>query len=275
MFKKIVSYTPTVGESWIMFACVVVCGSLLAAPTTLPFVKDISVISLFLSYILTLSPAFVYAYLKGKKGQYSPKRKINDSYFGKMNPVVLFIMLPVILAAYLFVIDPAAALFTTPEWFRGMVTGNSVLWSSMTVCVCAPLLEELLCRGIMLRGMMEKGVSPAKAIFWSSLIFGVIHMNPWQALPAFLIGLLFGWLYYKTGNIWITIFLHFLNNASSLFIYHVYPDLAAAESIKAMIGNDQIYFPIYAISVAVLALSYFLISKYVGRRDEQETVISA
>ncbi len=275
MFKKIVSYTPTVGESWIMFVCVVVCGSLLAAPTTLPFVKDISVISLFLSYILTLSPAFVYAYLKGKKGQYSPKRKINDSYFGKMNPVVLFIMLPVILVAYLFVIDPAAALFTTPEWFRGMVTGNSVLWSSMTVCVCAPLLEELLCRGIMLRGMMEKGVSPAKAIFWSSLIFGVIHMNPWQALPAFLIGLLFGWLYYKTGNIWITIFLHFLNNASSLFIYHVYPDLAAAESIKAMIGNDQIYFPIYAISVAVLALSYFLISKYVGRRDEQETVISA
>ncbi|MBR5610954.1 MAG: CPBP family intramembrane metalloprotease [Bacteroidales bacterium] len=275
MFKKIVSYTPTVGESWIMFVCVVVCGSLLAAPTTLPFVKDISVISLFLSYILTLSPAFVYAYLKGKKGQYSPKRKINDSYFGKMNPVVLFIMLPVILVAYLFVIDPAAALFTTPEWFRGMVTGNSVLWSSMTVCVCAPLLEELLCRGIMLRGMMEKGVSPAKAIFWSSLIFGVIHMNPWQALPAFLLGLLFGWLYYKTGNIWITIFLHFLNNASSLFIYHVYPDLAAAESIKAMIGNDQIYFPIYAISVAVLALSYFLISKYVGRRDEQETVISA
>lgn len=275
MFKKIVSYTPTVGESWIMFACVVVCGSLLAAPTTLPFVKDIPAISQFLAYLLTLAPAFVYAYLKGKRGQYSPKRKINESHFGKMNPIVMFIMLPVIMAAFLFFIDPAAALFTTPEWFKDAVITESFFWTSMTTCICAPLIEELLCRGIMLRGMVEKGVSPAKAIFWSALIFGVIHMNPWQAIPAFLMGLLFGWLYYKTGNLWITIILHFLNNATSIVTYYFYPELAEVGSFKEMIGNDQIYFPIYAISVAVLALSYFLISKYVGRRDEQETVISA
>lgn len=65
-------------------------------------------------------------------------------------------------------------------------------WSSfLTVVIFAPLFEELLCRGVILRGLLHH-ITPAKAIFWSALMFAVMHLNPWQALPAFMVGLLMG-----------------------------------------------------------------------------------
>lgn len=277
MFKKIASYTPTLKESWIMFLCVVICGTILATPTTL--VGDVYVISTFLSYILTMTPPFIYAYLKVKRGNYLPKHKINSPYFGKLHPVLLFLMLPLIYGAFQVVIEPINSMLTTPEWFDALMKetalGGNLFWSVMTVCICAPLMEEFLCRGLILRGILENGGSPAKAIFWSAVIFAILHMNPWQALPAFMLGLLFGWLYYRTRCIWIPVTLHIINNSLSTLLFHLFPDLPSSSTIRDLIGNDQVYFPIFAISVAVLALSYFIISKYVGRHDEQETVISA
>ncbi|WP_409994892.1 CPBP family intramembrane glutamic endopeptidase [Chitinophaga pinensis] len=44
---------------------------------------------------------------------------------------------------------------------------------------------------------MLKRYPPRKAIVISALFFGLIHLNPWQALPAFCIGLLLGWVFTK------------------------------------------------------------------------------
>lgn len=279
MLKKIFSYTPNLKESWIMFLIVLVFGSLLAIPTS--GLKEIHFFSTFLTYILTLSPAFLYAYVKGRKGEYSPEYKINDPYFGKLHPAVLFLLLPLIYAAFTIAAEPINSIITPPEWFEDLMKetalGGNIYWSVITTCICAPLLEELLCRGIMLRGMIENGMSPAKAIIWSALIFGVIHMNPWQALPAFLMGLMFGWLYYKTRCIWIPVTLHVINNSTATLLFKVFPDLPSDTTFKELIGDPQLYFSIFAISIAILALTFFIISKYVGRRNEHEkkTAVSA
>lgn len=279
MFKTISSYTPTLKECWIMVVCVVVFGSILAFPATA--VPEIHILSTLLTYILTLAPAFLYAYLKGKRGNYTPEYKINDPYFGKLHPVVLFLLLPLIYGAFIIAVEPINSIITTPEWFEELMKntalGGNIFWSVITTCICAPILEELLCRGIMLRGMIETGMKPVKAILWSAFIFGVIHMNPWQALPAFLLGALFGWLYYKTRCIWIPVTLHVLNNSTSTLLFKIFPDLPASVTFKDLIGDPQLYFSIFALSIAILALTYFIISKFVGRRNEheQETTLSA
>jgi len=84
----------------------------------------------------------------------------------------------------------------------------------IAVVIAAPLLEEWLIREVALKGMLQH-MAPHKAILWSSVMFGVIHMNPWQAIPAFLMGCLFGWLYYRTRSYWTCVALHALNNGMS------------------------------------------------------------
>jgi membrane protease YdiL (CAAX protease family) len=90
----------------------------------------------------------------------------------------------------------------------------------MTV-VFAPVLEELLFRGIILKGMLNMKMNPTKAIVVSALIFGLIHGNPWQTTGAFFLGLVLGWVYQKTQSLIIPILLHAFNNgiASLMMIY--------------------------------------------------------
>lgn len=93
--------------------------------------------------------------------------------------------------------------------------------------ILAPILEEIIFRGTILRGFLSN-YSPKKAIIYSALIFGIIHGKPELIWGAILIGLFFGWVYYKTKSIGITIILHVVANFSVLFqsyLYYKYSDL--------------------------------------------------
>lgn len=98
-------------------------------------------------------------------------------------------------------------------------------FSVIAAVVAAPILEELLMRGIILDGFLKR-YSPAKSILWSAVIFGVFHLNPWQAVGAFAIGLLLGWLYWKTKSLTLCILLHAANNATAFLVV-------------SMIGKDK------------------------------------
>lgn len=89
----------------------------------------------------------------------------------------------------------------------------------ITICIVAPLVEEILFRGILLRGLLNhSSINPYTAIFYSAIIFGIVHMNPWQFLGAGTLGALFGFIYYRTKSLWLCIFLHALNNTISYLL---------------------------------------------------------
>jgi hypothetical protein len=77
--------------------------------------------------------------------------------------------------------------------------------------VAAPLLEELLLRGILLRGLtLNRGARAG--VLWSAFFFAVIHLNPLQAAPAFVNGVVWALVLLRTGSLGTTLFLHSLNN---------------------------------------------------------------
>ena len=78
-------------------------------------------------------------------------------------------------------------------------------------CVAAPVLEELFFRGILLKGLL-RNYRPAVAIGQSALLFGLMHMSPAQSIATALMGLILGWLYYRTRSVTLCIGLHMLNN---------------------------------------------------------------
>ena len=80
------------------------------------------------------------------------------------------------------------------------------------ICIGGPILEELLMRtaifGLMLRG----GVKPWVAIVISALVFGLMHMNLAQFVFASIGGLMLGFVYYKTNNIFSVMIIHIIQN---------------------------------------------------------------
>lgn len=101
------------------------------------------------------------------------------------------------------------------------MTGGDMWVDMLCVAVFAPFFEEWLCRGTVLRGLLSRGMKPAAAIGISALFFAVIHLNPWQAVPAFLIGCLMGFVYYRTGSLKLTMLMHCANNALAVVVSHI------------------------------------------------------
>lgn len=103
----------------------------------------------------------------------------------------------------------------------------------LSIVLLAPILEELLFRGA-IQGGLSHQMKPWVAITVSSLFFGLIHMNPAQIPFAFLLGMLFGWLYYRTGSLLPGIVGHVLNNSVATVNMFLYGDT----SIEEQIAND-------------------------------------
>ena len=91
------------------------------------------------------------------------------------------------------------------------IAGGNAFGTFVIAVVAAPVVEELLFRGIVLRSMRK--FTPAwAAILISSVLFGVYHLNIVQAVYATLMGIAAGILYEKKRNLLFPILVHFANN---------------------------------------------------------------
>lgn len=87
----------------------------------------------------------------------------------------------------------------------------------ISAAIVAPILEEILFRGIILGGLLHR-YSPRMAVLASALIFAVAHANPWQFPVSFIMGILLGWWFLKTNSLILCISAHAFNNAWSYLL---------------------------------------------------------
>ena len=107
-------------------------------------------------------------------------------------------------------------------FFGNLAGGGQPLGSFLLVVVVASVTEELIFRGLLLRGLLRTR-RPVVAVIVSAALFAAIHLNPWQALNAFGLGLIFGWVYCRTRSLGWCIFLHALHNALPLYVTNHLP----------------------------------------------------
>lgn len=135
--------------------------------------------------------------------------------------------------------------------FRDLVKQPTL--ALFVMCVAAPVLEELIFRGIVLKGLL-KNYSPWVAIGQSALLFGLIHINPVQIVGAGLIGLLLGWLYYRTRSLWLCMAGHSLNNLVA-FLGMTNSSVSDVETANKLFGSNAGY----ALALVVSALTMGII----------------
>ena len=109
-----------------------------------------------------------------------------------------------------------------PEWFiemmMNLVAGKTNFWRSVALTVVvAPLTEELLFRGLILRGFLNH-YGKSKAVLVSAILFAIIHLNPWQLIGALILGVIFGWWFVQTRSLIPCLFGHALANAFPLIL---------------------------------------------------------
>jgi membrane protease YdiL (CAAX protease family) len=100
------------------------------------------------------------------------------------------------------------------EMFRQMfATKQNPIAAFVLLVVVAPVTEEVLFRGMILRGFRTR-YSTRMAVVASAFLFGCLHANPWQFIGAFGLGLIFGWWLLRTGCLWLCVLGHAVANGS-------------------------------------------------------------
>lgn len=100
------------------------------------------------------------------------------------------------------------ALLQMPGW-------PDLLANLFLIGVIPALGEELLFRGI-LQGQLMRRWSPWAAIILSGAVFSFVHFQMEGFFPRWILGVLLGWLFWKTSNFWVPVFVHFLNNGAQV-----------------------------------------------------------
>lgn len=89
---------------------------------------------------------------------------------------------------------------------------------ALSISVFGPILEEVMFRGAIQGYIMRKTGKPWLSILLASLVFGIFHMNPVQIAYASMLGVVLGWIYYRTGSLLSVIVGHVLNNSMATIV---------------------------------------------------------
>lgn len=84
----------------------------------------------------------------------------------------------------------------------------------IAICVAPAICEELLFRGLVLSGFKDKGKKVAVIV--SAILFTLMHGNAEQTIHQFIIGLVIGYIFIESGNLWLGVLVHFFNNFISI-----------------------------------------------------------
>ena len=118
-----------------------------------------------------------------------------------------------------FFIDLLSKIWTPADGGIEAVTEaifSGSLWATViSTVIMAPLMEELMIRGLTLNKLLS-GTTVKKSIIVSSIIFGIIHLNILQGLNAFVLGVVLALVYVKTRSLILCMLCHAANNLMSV-----------------------------------------------------------
>ena len=169
-----------------------------------------------------------------------------------------FIVTLVLTFAVIVVTEPLASLIPMPDSVKDLFETmfRPTIPAFLTAVIAAPILEELIFRGIILEGFL-RNYSPVKSILLVSLLFGVAHLNIWQFIGAFVIGAFISWIYWKTRSIVLSIVVHMMNNLIGYLAMLFSSESVADTTISDFTGSIEMYYVVFGISFVILALGFY------------------
>lgn len=184
-------------------------------------IENLTLYILILSQILKLILVLVFLKLRSKKfhhqyGLTYIKNKNLDSDFYKIITIAFGVagFGNILLSVFLKIFENNDYINTTLETLETMLNYNStfeylVLFAS--VVIIAPILEELLFRGILF-SETKKYLNVTASMVINGLCFAIYHMNIIQGINTFFMGMVLSYVYYYRRNIKEAIAIHMINN---------------------------------------------------------------
>lgn len=208
----------------------------LSNPLVLSAMKVLQVFSTALGMFLV--PAIVTAFLFS----HQPARYLHIGAIPKLTDILLVVVLIFSVAPLINLIYEFNKMLQLPEFMSGveawirakedemekltlafldMKTTGDLLSNVLVVGLLTALAEEFLFRGVLLRLFREMTGNMHVAILLTAILFSAIHMQFYGFIPRMLLGMLLGYLLWWSGNLWLPVLAHFINNSGAVVFAYI------------------------------------------------------
>ena len=133
------------------------------------------------------------------------------------------------------------------------------------IALLAPVVEEVVFRGAILRKLLSGMRSKWGAICISAILFALVHTNPAQMPHAFLMGWLMGWLYMRTGSIVPGVVFHWANNTVAYLMTVAYPG-DETKLVDIFGGNEKAVWMSVVFSMCIFIPALFQLNIWTKKR---------
>ena len=246
-------------------------------------------IQIFSSIGIFVIPAMIFSYLKtGNSLQYLQWKKnieVNPTIFSVFIMVVAFPILLVLMIGNQAMVLPdflqgleswmkeqEEQLAGLTEAFLRMDGFGDFLLNLLMIAIIPAIGEEMLFRGGLQKLLQDWTQKPHLAIFISAAIFSAIHVQFYGFVPRMVIGMLLGYLFYWSGNLWYPIIGHFINNGVQVVAVYAGQIDASSEAPTFSTMPPESQMSLAFMVVGSLVIGSILLKFYRGYFDEKYEV---
>lgn len=213
----------------------------------------------FVSYVVSVGITVVFAWwITTRKG--TVRHPFSFS-LKRSNPTLILWGIILVLVTST-VIEPLLELFPAEylDYLQDAVgTGG---WAMLTTVVAAPLLEEILFRGI-IQQEISNSYGKVRGVVMAAAVFGIVHIIPQQVINAFFIGIILGYIYIKSGSLTPAILIHAVNNAISYIFMQLFGDKFTFT--RDLFGNQGWYWVLYGLCCLIFIVAGWKLIRELGR----------
>ncbi|WP_299582528.1 CPBP family intramembrane glutamic endopeptidase [uncultured Sunxiuqinia sp.] len=264
IIKRVKSY-PNIIQSFGITGMVIL-GMLLVSPLKTVLEKFTNKeISMFIGYILSFGTVFMIIHSIKKY-----KEKVSSFNLSIENKQIIPFIIVTSIALLVGFCGPISGLIPIPDSIQKsllQLAGQTGVWTFVLMVIAAPILEELIFRGIILDGLLKR-YTPATSIMVSSLLFGIAHFNPWQFITGLIIGAFSGWIYYKTKSLTLSIIIHAAVNLTGFTMrYFIDLDSSMSQGIIESYGGLRNLTMLIIGSAIIITTSIYYIQRQFKKRE--------
>lgn len=237
----------------LLFLATQLVGSFAAMPFTHSDIQTI-IWGLIISQVLMFVLVWAIKYFHP-----SDLVRISDK---KTIPLSILVIVPA-----LYALNMVNAALDLPNLMEDMFNEMSESVPALiSIALFGPVIEEIVFRRVIIDDCIARFGKPWLAILISSVLFGVIHGNPAQMVFAFLVGLVFGWVYIRTGSMLPGLIGHIINNTVGVF------EMRLAENGSFLPEDVKFYQdPLYILAFLVCAVVAVCSAMILKHRTEPVT----
>lgn len=134
---------------------------------------------------------------------------------------------------------------------KRIVTPSTWVWVLLIAGILAPIFEEIMCRGVLIGGLLKIKCPVWTSIILSGIIFGALHGMIFMFLAATIFGIITGWLYCRTRSLIPGIVMHIINNSIvTVFLLLTYQSYSQSDTVLTP-EETKVFIIFFAITTAI------------------------